>query len=246
MVKRVLEVSPDKGVAYDRVGSIYFALGRGDEALGMWQTALAPEKDPERKAGLTGSINVARRTLGLPDLPVSAPPRVRKKPARKPPTKKGPKVPVLTDKEEAQAAYQEGVEKYASGEYLAATTLFMKALDIDPTRRPQGPRTPKIAGAMSLRAKLALTLAAMAVAGSPRRRHDVRPAGLRQRRRAEPRLSTTGFAAPLGVLAQDPLVLLDHHPSAPRPPGGRHCCGPSSGGRRARALGAGGARGASP
>lgn len=136
LVKRVLEVSPDKGVAYDRVGSIYFALGRGDEALGMWQTALALEKDPERKTGLTGSINVARRTLGLPDLPGPPPPRVRKRPVRKPPVKKGPETVVLTDKEEAQAAYQEGVEKYASGEYLAATTLFMKALDIDPTHEP--------------------------------------------------------------------------------------------------------------
>ncbi|TPW17393.1 MAG: hypothetical protein FD126_3661 [Elusimicrobia bacterium] len=136
LVKRLIEVSPDKGVAYDRVGSVYFALGRGDEALGMWQTALALEKDPERKAGLTGSINLARRSLGLPDLPAPPPPRVRRPPVRKPPVKKGPQVPVLTDKEEAQAAYQQGVEKYASGEYLAATTLFMKALDIDPTHEP--------------------------------------------------------------------------------------------------------------
>lgn len=136
LVKRVLEVSPDKGVAYDRVGSIYFALGRGEEALGMWQSALALEKDPERKAGLTGSINVARRTLGLPDLPPPAPPRVRRPPVRKPPTGKPPKTPIRSDREEAQSAYLAGVEKYAAGEYLAATTLFMKALDIDPTHEP--------------------------------------------------------------------------------------------------------------
>lgn len=133
LVKRLIEVSPDKGVAYDRVGSVYFALGRGDEALGMWQTALALEKDPDRKAGLTGSINLARRSLGLPDLPGPPPPRVRRPPVRKPPVKKGPKVPVMTDRELAQAAYQKGVEKYASGEYMAATTLFMEALDVDPT-----------------------------------------------------------------------------------------------------------------
>lgn len=136
LVKRVLEISPDKGVAYDRVGSIYFSLGRGTEALGMWEAALALEKDAERKAGLTGTINVARRSLGLPDLPPPPPPRVRRPPVRKPPVKRGPKAPVLTDREEAQAAYTQGVEKYAAGEYLAATTLFMKALDIDPTHEP--------------------------------------------------------------------------------------------------------------
>lgn len=135
LVKRLIEVSPDKGVAYDRVGSVYFALGRGDEALGMWQTALALEKDADRKAGLTGSINLARRSLGLPDLAPTAPPRVRKPPAKKPP-KKTPKGPVMTDRELAQAAYNKGVEKYASGEYLAATTFFMEALDIDPTHEP--------------------------------------------------------------------------------------------------------------
>lgn len=135
LVKRLIEVSPDKGVAYDRVGSVYFALGRGDEALGMWQTALSLEKDPDRKSGLTGSINLARRSLGLPELAPSAPPRVKKPPVKKPP-KKAPKGPVLTDRELAQAAYNKGVEKYATGEYLAATTFFMEALDIDPTHEP--------------------------------------------------------------------------------------------------------------
>lgn len=132
LVKRLIEVSPDKGIAYDRVGSVYFALGRGDEALGMWETALALEKDPERKTGLTGSINLARRSLGMPDLAPPPPPRVLKPPVKKPP-KKTPKVPALTDREMAQAAYNKGVEKYASGEYLAATTFFLEALDIDPT-----------------------------------------------------------------------------------------------------------------
>ncbi|TBR20942.1 hypothetical protein EPO15_11610 [bacterium] len=140
LVKRLIEVSPDKGVAYDRVGSVYFALGRGDEALGMWETALALEQDPERKAGLTGSIMLARRSLGMPEAAPPAeppPPRVKKPPVKKPPKgKKPPKAPALTDREMAQAAYDKGVEKYASGEYLAATTLFLEALDIDPTHEP--------------------------------------------------------------------------------------------------------------
>lgn len=136
LVKRVLEVSPDKGVAYDRVGSIYFSLGRGGDALGMWEAALALETDAERKTGLTGSVNAARRSLGLPDLPPPPPARVHKPPVRKPTKKPGRKVPVLPDREEAQAAYTQGVEKYAAGEYLAATTLFLKALDIDPTHEP--------------------------------------------------------------------------------------------------------------
>lgn len=133
-VKRILEISPDKQSAYDRVGSVYFALGRGSEALGMWETALALERDPARKAALAGSINLARRSLGLAELPPAAEPAkpVRKPPRRRPAPKK-PAPPVMTDREAAQAAYEKGVERYAAGEYLAATTLFMEALDIDPT-----------------------------------------------------------------------------------------------------------------
>lgn len=132
-VKRILEISPDKQSAYDRVGSVYFALGRGSEALGMWETALALEKDPARKTALTGSVNLARRSLGLPDLPQPTAAKPVKRPPRRVPVPKKPAQPAVTDQEAAQAAYAKGVEKYAAGEYLSATTLFMEALDIDPT-----------------------------------------------------------------------------------------------------------------
>ena len=99
----------------------------------MWETSLALEKDPARKAALSGSINLARRSMGMPDLAATATPaKPVKKPVKKTP-KKSPKTPIITDRELAQAAYNKGIEKYASGEYLAATTLFMETLDIDPT-----------------------------------------------------------------------------------------------------------------
>ena len=77
-------------------------------------------------------IYLARRSLGIPESPPPAPPRAKKPPAKKPP-KKAPKLPAATDRETAQAAYDKGVEKYAAGEYLAATTFFLEALEIDPT-----------------------------------------------------------------------------------------------------------------
>lgn len=127
LVKRLVEVTPDKVTAYDRIGSTYFALGRTSEALGMWETALSLESNAKRKADLAASVALTRKNLGLPEakLPTPAAP-----PPRKPPKRKA------VDPKEAERLYQLGVEKFAKSEYMAATTLFMRALTADPKHEP--------------------------------------------------------------------------------------------------------------
>lgn len=125
LVKRLVEVSPDKVTAYDRIGSTYFALGRQEEALGMWDSALAMERDPKRKADLAASVALARRSLGLPDAPAEA-----GKPPPRPPKRKKTQKPV--DPAEVEKLYRQGVARYANSEYMAATTLFMQVLVLDP------------------------------------------------------------------------------------------------------------------
>ncbi|MBI5597401.1 MAG: hypothetical protein HY928_15010 [Elusimicrobia bacterium] len=134
LVKRLVEITPDKVKAYDRIGSTYFALGRQADALGMWETALAMEMDPKRKTDLRESVLWTRRSLGLPEPsppPVTAntPPPV-KVPSKTPTTARKP------DAKEAERLYRLGVDKYTRSEYLAATTLFMKALEADPAHEP--------------------------------------------------------------------------------------------------------------
>ncbi|MBI3300224.1 MAG: hypothetical protein HYZ75_18810 [Elusimicrobia bacterium] len=127
LVKRLLEVSTDKVTAYDAIGSIYFSLGRGAEAMGMWEAALPLETDPKRRAELAASVSLARRSLGLPEPKPAA--------AAKPP-KKPAKTQTPADPRRVELLYQEGLVKYAKGEYLAATTLFMRALELDPKHTP--------------------------------------------------------------------------------------------------------------
>ncbi len=127
LVKRLVEVSPNKVVAYDRIGSTYFALCRGAEAVGMWETALALEKDPKRRADMAASLQLARRGLGLPE-----PPPDPAQPPPKPPKKRTKKAPRPADPAEVERLYQQGVDRYARSEYMAATTLFMQVLVLDP------------------------------------------------------------------------------------------------------------------
>jgi hypothetical protein len=83
------------------------------------------ERDPQKRRALQNSIAVARRGLGLPDeepAPVPAAPAA----SAPPPAAK----PVAAD--EIEALYKKGIKYYASGEYLQATTVFLRILELDP------------------------------------------------------------------------------------------------------------------
>jgi tetratricopeptide (TPR) repeat protein len=133
LVKKAFELNSNDVSSMDRIGSIYYVLGRYGEALTIWGKALPLEKDAQKRRALENSIVVARRELGLADeafvsaattSAASAPPR---------PAAPAPKALSAEAREhEVQALYKKGVKYYASGEYLQATTAFLRILELDP------------------------------------------------------------------------------------------------------------------
>lgn len=126
LVKRVYELKQADVSTLDRVGSIYYVLGRYGEALTVWQRALPLEKNLRRRRELSQSITTARHTLGLGP---------EGKPAPLPPVaaKPKPKVPaVAPDKALIERLYQSGVRHYAAGEFLQAATIFLRIKQLDP------------------------------------------------------------------------------------------------------------------
>jgi tetratricopeptide (TPR) repeat protein len=130
LVKKVYELKQADVTTLDRVGSIYYVLGRYGEALTVWQTALPMEKNLSRRRELAKSITVARQTLGLgPEGQPSATPAARPKPVVRP---KPPVSAVVVNKNVIEKLYQSGVKHYAAGEYLQATTIFLRIAALDP------------------------------------------------------------------------------------------------------------------
>jgi tetratricopeptide (TPR) repeat protein len=130
LVKKVYELKQADVTTLDRVGSIYYVLGRYGEALTVWQTALPMEKNLSRRRELSKSITVARQTLGLgPEGKPAPPTAVPPKPAARP---KQPAPKIVPDKKVIERLYQSGVKHYAAGEYLQATTIFLRIAALDP------------------------------------------------------------------------------------------------------------------
>lgn len=127
LVKRVYELKQNDVTTLDRVGSIYYVLGRYGEALTVWQTALPMEKNLRRRKELSQSISVARQTLGLGPEGQAAPP-----PAARPKPPKPAAVVAAPDKALIDRLYQSGVRHYAAGEYLQAATIFLRISKLDP------------------------------------------------------------------------------------------------------------------
>lgn len=125
LVKRVYELKLTDVTTYDRVGSIYYILGRYGEALTVWQQALPLEKNLRRRHELSQSIAIARHTLGLGSEGGPAPAPASPAPKPKPPAP-------APDKAFIERLYQTGVKHYAAGEYLQAATVFLRIRELDP------------------------------------------------------------------------------------------------------------------
>ncbi len=132
LVKHALELKENNVSTYDRLGSVYFVLGRYGDALAFWSRALPLEKDPQRRAALSRSIADTRASLGLPD--EGGPGNV----AAAPPPPTAPLSPVIpsgpahrADPREIERLYKLGVKFYAEGQYLQATNAFLQVLDLD-------------------------------------------------------------------------------------------------------------------
>lgn len=123
LVKRTLETGRKDLSVIDRVGSVYYLLGRYGEALALWEQALRLEKRRRRREDLERSIVLARLSLGIP-APKTAKPVSAKPPRRTPRGKANP--------EAIDWFYDQGVAHYAKGEYLQAASAFMRVLELDP------------------------------------------------------------------------------------------------------------------
>ena len=134
LVKQAFELKQNDVSSMDRIGSVYYVLGRYGEALTVWSRALPLERDVHKRRELENSIRVARRGLGLADessLAASAPaPAASAPPAPAPLAKKKALSPVA--KAQIRALYKKGVKYYATGQYLQATTAFLHVLELDP------------------------------------------------------------------------------------------------------------------
>jgi tetratricopeptide (TPR) repeat protein len=130
LVKKAYELKNNDVSSMDRIGSVYYALGRYGEALAVWTQALPLERNRRRRHELENSISVTRRSLGLADQPFAAPA------ATAPVASAPPALPKTALSDETRAAiralYKKGVKFYATGQYLQATTAFLQILDMDP------------------------------------------------------------------------------------------------------------------
>jgi tetratricopeptide (TPR) repeat protein len=144
LVKKAYELKQKDVSTMDRIGSVYFVLGRYGEALSVWTQALPLEHDRKKRRELEKSILATRRALGLANetriaAPSQAPPAPR--PAAAVPTATVASAPPAPAPEKAlsaetqaqiQAIYKKGVKYYATGQYLQATGAFLRVLELDP------------------------------------------------------------------------------------------------------------------
>ena len=130
LVKKAFELKEKDVSSMDRIGSVYYALGRYGEALSVWTQALPLEHNLRKRRALENSILVTRRSLGLGDLDFAATPSTAAVAAAPPAAKKTQLSPET--KATIQALYKKGVKYYASGQYLQATTAFLRIMELDP------------------------------------------------------------------------------------------------------------------
>ena len=161
LLQDILDLDPENVIAMERVGSMYYVLGHYQDAIDTWNTALALETRPTEIENLKRHIQLAWERLGgkapagtaapqaqLPGAaaPAAAPqaqlpgtaaraaaapqPAPAPQPAAKP--AQPPAEARRGDARDVERLFQKGVEHYARGEYLQATAMFMRILQIDP------------------------------------------------------------------------------------------------------------------
>jgi len=136
LVKRALELKQADVSTFDSIGSVYYVLGRYGEALSMWGQALPLEHDLRRRRRLEQTIAVTRSSLGLPEEPLSQPSATTAVGSDQT-TTSGPasneeEIPAKADPKQVSQLYTQGVKYYAEGQYLQATTMFLRVLELDP------------------------------------------------------------------------------------------------------------------
>jgi tetratricopeptide (TPR) repeat protein len=150
-------LEPDNSTALERLGSLRYLTGRMPEAVAAWEAALKLETREHEIESLREYLRVARERANgnplpgagplisvpvvpavLPVVPAATstaapagePGKLIEAPATRvePPARPAP----AGDPRDVENLYQKGVEHYARGEYLQASAMFLRILQIDP------------------------------------------------------------------------------------------------------------------
>lgn len=120
----VLLLEPENVTALERLGSQRYLAGRYLEAIKAWEAAAKLDTREREQASLQAYLKMAREAAskgGPAAIPVPKP--------AEPPKPAG-------DPRDIEDLYQKGVEHYARGEYLQASSMFLRILRIDPGNAP--------------------------------------------------------------------------------------------------------------
>jgi tetratricopeptide (TPR) repeat protein len=152
LLSDILELEPDNATALERLGSMRYLTGRLPEAIAAWESAVKIETRQheleslreylrlakERASGKPlpgGASSTAPALIEVPATPTPIVPPVVTVPspetqaaARPAPATK----PTAGDVRDVEKLYLKGVEHYARGEYLQASAMFLRILQIDP------------------------------------------------------------------------------------------------------------------
>jgi tetratricopeptide (TPR) repeat protein len=147
-----LVLEPENATALERLGSLRYLTGRLPEAISAWEAAAKIETRDRELESLHEYLRVAReRAVGKP-LPGGTPgplitvpdrtaapaavpaasPAAAPEPASEAAAAPSQPSAPAGDPRDIADLYQKGVEHYARGEYLEASAMFLRILEIDP------------------------------------------------------------------------------------------------------------------
>lgn len=129
----VILLEPENMTALERLGSQRYLAGRYLEAIKAWEAAAKLETREREKISLDAYLKLAREAASGKPMPGGMAPAAVAAPAKAEPAAQ----PAPSgDVREVEGLYQKGVEHYARGEYLQASTMFLRILRIDPNNAP--------------------------------------------------------------------------------------------------------------
>jgi tetratricopeptide (TPR) repeat protein len=135
LLQDILDLDGQNVLTAEKVGSMYYMLGRYEDAAEVWRNALDLEKNPAKIQSLQHHINLAlqRRSedaaaAAAPAAALSTAPAAALAPA----APAAPSAHNATSPADLERLFQRGMDQYARGENLQATAMFMRILQLDP------------------------------------------------------------------------------------------------------------------
>lgn len=133
----ILALEPENVTALLRLGSLRYVQSRYIEAITTWEAVLPLEKRERELESLREYMKLAQERASaasaLPGGLTPPAPAAVEAPVPAPAPAPAPAVAAPSgDPRDVERLYQNGVEHYARGEYLQATAMFLRILQIDP------------------------------------------------------------------------------------------------------------------